>query len=581
MSGYKRVSFYELCRLCASNSQKEKTHIFQEDGRKIQLQSKIQTCLSLTVNENDFLPKVVCSKCLRNLETCYGFQQECVRSESMLSTYFKNFRHTEDFKRSGKVYIKDIKPQPPSPPVQQIPEITTSSNINAGTIPAANLTSSNLTPVTAIAAPNSNIITINKNHGQPIEQIPVYTLQLPTIVSNPNLSSIKNQKTEVIDNRLSSQIAQNQFAYNLNLINTTAIKANLPKNEMLSNVVVNANGEVINIAQMGDFETILNQGNIVKNKHKHMKRPKDRIDNCVQNDNIVKIDLTETNNVSPVYGINQKYDKLPHIKTTQQNLPSQYTFKLEEKSQTQNPTVIFPLSQYNQNFNNNFANNNTTYTQSDLNVASSSNTISTNSNVICNTSTNVDNPAININVLSQSMQDMTQVGFTNVISNVTSNTLSSSSESDNKINIHINTVTDNSNTSLANNNNTQPVKVHMCEICQRGFKRREHLYQHVKLHTGFRPYICENCSKAFMRKEHLLRHSTLHSGQKNFTCNICEKSFSRNDNLLKHKKTHEKQSSYVCEICQKHFVMKHYYNAHKLTHGDKCFVSSVWGMLKT
>lgn len=123
MSGYKRVSFYDLCRLCASNTQKEKTHIFQEEGKKIQLQNKIQICLALTVslinemlfepltpfficfkvNENDFLPKVVCSKCLRTLETCFGFRQECVRSESMLSTYFKNFRYTDDFKKSGKV----------------------------------------------------------------------------------------------------------------------------------------------------------------------------------------------------------------------------------------------------------------------------------------------------------------------------------------------------------------------------------------------------------------------------------------------------------------------------------------------
>lgn len=49
MSGYKRVNFYELCRLCASNQQKEKTHIFHEEGKKIQLQNKIQSCLSLTV----------------------------------------------------------------------------------------------------------------------------------------------------------------------------------------------------------------------------------------------------------------------------------------------------------------------------------------------------------------------------------------------------------------------------------------------------------------------------------------------------------------------------------------------------
>lgn len=49
MAGYKRVNFYELCRLCASNQQKEKTHIFQEEGRKIQLQNKIQSCLALKV----------------------------------------------------------------------------------------------------------------------------------------------------------------------------------------------------------------------------------------------------------------------------------------------------------------------------------------------------------------------------------------------------------------------------------------------------------------------------------------------------------------------------------------------------
>lgn len=57
MSGYKRVSFYDLCRLCASNTQKEKTHIFQEEGRKIQLQNKIQTCLALTVSFNNIMVK--------------------------------------------------------------------------------------------------------------------------------------------------------------------------------------------------------------------------------------------------------------------------------------------------------------------------------------------------------------------------------------------------------------------------------------------------------------------------------------------------------------------------------------------
>lgn len=116
---------------------------------------------------------------------------------------------------------------------------------------------------------------------------------------------------------------------------------------------------------------------------------------------------------------------------------------------------------------------------------------------------------------------------------------------------------------------TTTTKTHVCDICQKIFKRREHLYQHVKLHIGFRPFVCDHCSKSFMRKEHLQRHMISHSGQKNYTCNICDKSFSRNDNLLKHKKTHEKQQSFTCEVCQKQFVMKHYYLAHKMAHEDE------------
>lgn len=48
MSGYKRVNYYELCRLCTS-SEGVKIHIFCEDGKRRQLQNKIQICLPLQV----------------------------------------------------------------------------------------------------------------------------------------------------------------------------------------------------------------------------------------------------------------------------------------------------------------------------------------------------------------------------------------------------------------------------------------------------------------------------------------------------------------------------------------------------
>ncbi|CAG9854983.1 unnamed protein product [Phyllotreta striolata] len=506
MSGYKRVSFYELCRLCASNTQKEKTHIFQEEGKKIQLQNKIQVCLALTVNENDCLPKVVCSKCLRSLETCYDFRQECVRSESMLSTYFKNFRYTEDFKKSGKVYIKDIK-----------------STVN---VTSTEPTTTTPTPVTSStqAAPQNVIINTNRNQ-QNVEQVPFYTLQLPTIVTNPNIVTKTQKQAD------SSKITQNQFAYNLNLINTANLSK--PKAEIVSNVVVNSNGEVINIAHMGDFETILNQGQALKPKSKFVKRK-------TEDENVVRIDLTESDNSDYALEAN-KYDKLPHIKNT---------YKSEDKSQKQ--TVIFPISEYNQTFNS----NNVVYTQPNLNFVSSNSTV----NVM---TTTVETSALN--VINQNLQETSPPAYTNVISG------DIQEPEDCKIDLPKSEILQ-----KTNNSNQKP---HVCEVCQRAFKRREHLYQHIKLHTGFRPYICEQCNKAFMRKEHLLRHSTLHSGQKNFTCHICNKSFSRNDNLIKHRKTHNKQASYTCEFCSKQFVMKHYYNAHKLTH-DK-FVSTVWGLLKT
>lgn len=75
-----------------------------------------------------------------------------------------------------------------------------------------------------------------------------------------------------------------------------------------------------------------------------------------------------------------------------------------------------------------------------------------------------------------------------------------------------------------------------CDVCQKQFKRREHLVQHMKLHQGVRPFKCDQCEKAFNRKEHLLRHRTSHTGAKSFKCEHCQKMFSRKDNLNKHKR---------------------------------------------
>lgn len=487
------------------------------------------------------------------------------------------------------MYIKDSKsssaPVLPPPTIQQNVDVSSSTSSSSSTTVAT----TTQPPIT------QNIIQITKNQ-QSLEQVPFYTVQIPTIVANSNIVS-KNQK-DMVETTKVGQYSQNQLAYNLNLLNTAGVRNSLPKAEMLNNVVINSNGEVINISNMGDFETIVNQGtNGGKNKHhKSSKKHKETRAENQMNDNIVKIDLTDSD-VTPMFELG-KYDKLPHIKSTQTQNKLSYSLKADEKNQV--PTVIFPNSEYNQNYNS-FSTTNSIYTQANVNIINTSSHSTPHSNIVCNSLGSLEASTININslrnvdnptvVLNHNVQDVPATNFTNVISSVSSNMFSNNNTTSNNVQSTVPVAIEspenkvnllpNENATVQNSSSNSQQKSHVCEVCSRGFKRREHLYQHMKLHTGFRPYVCEHCNKAFMRKEHVIRHSTLHSGQKNFTCNICDKSFSRNDNLLKHKKTHEKQASYVCEICQKQFVMKHYYNAHKLTHGDKCFVSAVWNMLKT
>lgn len=49
MSGYRKVNYYELCRLCTS-SEGNKMNIFRDEGRRRQLQTKIQTYLPIQVS---------------------------------------------------------------------------------------------------------------------------------------------------------------------------------------------------------------------------------------------------------------------------------------------------------------------------------------------------------------------------------------------------------------------------------------------------------------------------------------------------------------------------------------------------
>lgn len=52
-------------------------------------------------------------------------------------------------------------------------------------------------------------------------------------------------------------------------------------------------------------------------------------------------------------------------------------------------------------------------------------------------------------------------------------------------------------------------------------------------------FVCDICNRRFRRQEHLKRHyRSLHTQEKPFECNDCGKKFSRSDNLAQHARTH-------------------------------------------
>ncbi|KAK3886142.1 hypothetical protein Pcinc_009719 [Petrolisthes cinctipes] len=65
-------------------------------------------------------------------------------------------------------------------------------------------------------------------------------------------------------------------------------------------------------------------------------------------------------------------------------------------------------------------------------------------------------------------------------------------------------------------------KLHPCSLCTYKTTNYGHLMDHMRTHTGEKPFSCPHCSYRAAKKTNLKTHMRTHTGEKPYTCEHCQ-----------------------------------------------------------
>nr|XP_033787871.1 zinc finger protein 131 isoform X5 [Geotrypetes seraphini] len=105
-------------------------------------------------------------------------------------------------------------------------------------------------------------------------------------------------------------------------------------------------------------------------------------------------------------------------------------------------------------------------------------------------------------------------------------------------------------------------KIHVCQYCDKQFDHFGHFKEHLRKHTGEKPFQCANCHERFARNSTLKCHLTVcQSGigakkgrKKLYECQVCNSVFNSWDQFKDHLVLHTGDKPNHCTICDLWFM---------------------------